>query len=204
MHHNIFDDVSRETLDRLEAYLTLLQKWNPKINLVSKSTLADAWGRHFVDSAQIFQFAPKDANNWLDLGSGGGFPGLVLSTLAMEKRPDLKVTLVESDARKSVFLNTVKRELNLTNTIVETSRIETLKPQNADVISARALASLTDLLGFSQRHLAQKGIALFPKGESWGKECGQAQEQWKFTYTAHKSVTDPDAVILEVRDLSYD
>lgn len=190
-------NVSRETLDRLEAYEALLKKWNPAINLVSASTLTQIWSRHFLDSAQIFALAPTKAGQWADLGSGGGFPGLVVAVIAAEKAPDLSVTLVESDHRKAAFLMTTANALGL-KVLVRTGRIEALPELSANVLSARALAPLGDLLGFAERHLGQGGTCLFSKGARWQDELKQAQEMWSFTYETHKSVTDPDAVVLKI------
>jgi 16S rRNA (guanine527-N7)-methyltransferase len=103
-------NVSRETMDRLKTYAHLLEKWNPRINLVSKSTIPDLWTRHIADSAQVFALAPHPVSHWVDLGSGGGFPGLVIAIIANQGKSPLRVTLVESDARKSAFLRTVIRE----------------------------------------------------------------------------------------------
>lgn len=190
-------DVSRETLARLESYDATLRKWNAAINLVSPQTLDQLWTRHFLDSAQIFALMPATSLIWADLGSGGGFPGLVVAILAAEHRPDLRVTLVESDGRKAAFLATTANALGL-SVAVKAQRIENVSPLNADVLSARALAPLTDLLGFAERHLSANGRCLFPKGMRWRDECAEAQKNWRFTYTPHRSATDPDAVILEV------
>lgn len=196
-------NVSRETMDSLETYLALLRKWNPKINLVSANTLAEAETRHICDSAQITSFIPKTARNLVDLGSGGGFPGIVIAIMAKEQLPDLSVTLVESDQRKASFLRTVLRETR-TQAQVHAKRIEDIDPQAADVLTARALAPLKSLCGFAQRHLATGGVALFPKGKTWGKEVEEAQAEWSFQCVSHKSITDPTAVVLELRDLSHD
>ncbi|MCT4556840.1 MAG: 16S rRNA (guanine(527)-N(7))-methyltransferase RsmG [Pelagimonas sp.] len=195
--------VSRETIQDLSAYRDLLEKWNPKINLVAKSTLKEAWHRHFLDSAQIYSLAGQNVQTWVDLGSGGGFPGLVVATLAKEKSPRTKFHLIESDQRKSAFLRTVIRELHL-NATVYSKRIEDVSDLKADVISARALASLTDLIGFSQHLLTKDGTALFMKGESWGKELEIAKETWRFEHKTHKSLTEENAVILELKDLIHD
>ena len=189
--------VSRETYAALEIYSALLIKWNQKINLVSASTIADLWSRHIVDSAQVFKICPNVQGVWADLGSGGGFPGLVIAILARELRPELKVVLVESDQRKSAFLSTVIRETGV-SAIVETQRIETLTPLAADIISARALAELPQLLTFATRHLHPKGIALFQKGASWQKELAHARKSWSFTSDHFTSVTAPEAVILKI------
>ena len=134
-------DVSRETVERLETHVALLCKWNPRINLVAASTLAEVWTRHVADSAQLWPLRPPGARLWLDLGSGAGFPGLVVAALAAEEAPDLRVRLVESDARKAAFLATVAREADLPAEVL-VERWQRLPPQAADVVSARALAPL--------------------------------------------------------------
>lgn len=194
-------DVSRETMIRLETYGDLLKKWNPKINLVSKSTLSDLWSRHIVDSAQIYTLAPEKFTHWVDLGTGGGFPGLVCAIIAAEKNPEVRFTLVESDARKSVFLRTVAREANVQVKVI-TDRIERAEPANADVLSARALADLTTLLGFSQRHLQKTGVALLPKGVNWQKEVQEARKSWFFEVERTTSKTESGAVILRIGGIS--
>ncbi|MDV4169161.1 16S rRNA (guanine(527)-N(7))-methyltransferase RsmG [Rhodovulum sp. FJ3] len=193
-------NVSRETLERLETYEQLLHKWNPAINLVSKNTLAEAWTRHIADSAQIFSMAPS-AKIWADLGSGGGFPGMVVAILAAELSPDQETVLVESDQRKSVFLRTVARETGVKARVLS-ERIEQVPALNADVLSARALASLTDLLGFADLHLAQDGVALFPKGENFQMEIDHALETWRFDVQKLQSATDSGAVVLKIKGLS--
>lgn len=189
-------DVSRETLERLRAYYALLNKWNPKINLVSASTLSEVWTRHFLDSAQIFDLRTP-GSHWADLGSGGGFPGLVVAILAAEKRTDMRVTLVESDLRKSAFLAHVSRDLGLDVNIV-TERIETIPPLVAETLSARALAPLDKLLEFATRHLAPDGTAIFMKGGSWRSDLELAQKMWSFKSEAHPSKTGDGAAILVI------
>lgn len=191
-------DVSRETLARLETYAALVRKWNPRINLVSRRSLDDLWERHFLDSAQIFALTgPEPVGRWVDLGSGGGFPGAVVAILGAEAAPELRVTLVESDQRKAAFLRTVSRETGVAFEVLA-ERIETLVPLGADVLSARALAPLTDLLAFAERHLRPAGFALFPKGETHAEERLEAQNRWRFTCETAKSGTDPRAVIFKI------
>ncbi|HEY0214534.1 MAG TPA: 16S rRNA (guanine(527)-N(7))-methyltransferase RsmG [Paenirhodobacter sp.] len=192
-------NVSRETIDRLEGYEQLLRKWNTAINLVSPQSLDQIWTRHFLDSAQIFQLAPAECCSWMDIGSGGGFPGLIIAILAAEVRPNLGITLVESDRRKSAFLATVARTLGLSVQVCA-ERIETLSPAHCDVLSARALAPLVDLLGFATRHLANDGICLFSKGARWQDELADARKTWSFSVDDYASVTDKNAVILKVRE----
>lgn len=194
-------NVSRETKERLEHYLALLNKWNPAINLVANSTIEEAWTRHFIDSTQIYRHAPENWTHWVDLGSGGGFPGAVIAIMAAELHPEGNVTLVESDQRKSTFLRTVFRETGVTAKVVA-KRIEAVDPLNADVISARALAELTTLLEFALMHGKSNAVCLFPKGENWQKELIAAQESWSFEYEAITSETNPLAIVLKVGELS--
>ncbi|WP_170363956.1 16S rRNA (guanine(527)-N(7))-methyltransferase RsmG [Ruegeria arenilitoris] len=193
-------NVSRETFEKLSIFVALLRKWNPKINLVSRSTLPEVWSRHVKDSIQVFHLVePK--NHWVDLGSGGGFPGLVCAILASEASPETEFTLVESDQRKSAFLRTVIRETKA-NCSVISKRIESVDPLGADVLSARALADLTTLLSFCDRHLKEDGVAVFPKGATWKKEIDAAQREWNFTTETANSLTDPQAVILKIKGVS--
>jgi 16S rRNA (guanine527-N7)-methyltransferase len=193
-------DVSRETLERLHTYAWLLRQWNPRINLVSRATLDDLWSRHFVDSAQVFELAPDTARHWADLGSGGGFPGLVVAIIAAEKRPGLNVTLVESDKRKAVFLRTVAQRVGVDVTVIA-ERIESIKPLSADVLSARALAPLSTLLGFAERHMVPAGTALFLKGAGWRSEIKEALDHWRFRCEDITSTTSPDAAILKLGEI---
>ncbi|MGI3169775.1 16S rRNA (guanine(527)-N(7))-methyltransferase RsmG [Pseudooceanicola sp. C21-150M6] len=197
-----FSDVSRETLERLTLYQDLLLKWNTKINLVAKSTLANAVQRHFQDSAQIFDLCPDRAVSWVDLGSGGGFPGLVVAILAAEQRPDVMVSLVESDQRKSAFLRSVIRETGVSATVI-TSRIEELEPQAADVISARALADLDTLLGYVALHGAPAVTGVFLKGRQWSSEVAKAKERWRFQVDIRQSKTEQEAVVLAFRNIEH-
>lgn len=194
---NLELNVSRETLERLDLYESLLKKWNKSINLVSSSTISEARNRHFVDSAQIYNIAPKDWQIWCDMGSGGGFPGMVVAILAAELKPAVSVFLLESDQRKATFLRTVAREAGIKVQVIS-DRIEKIDPISADVVSARALASLENLLGFSERHLKKGGLALFPKGATWQQELEEAQRTWSFTHEVHKSVVELNSVILSI------
>lgn len=193
-------NVSRETLNRLEVFHNLLRKWNTKINLVSKSSISDAWERHINDSLQVYHLA-GDETVWSDIGSGGGLPGLVVAILAKELHPDRHVTMVESDIRKSTFLRTVIRELDLQASVL-VSRIEQTAPMDAEILSARALADLDQLLRYAEIHLNPSGRALFFKGETWEKEVETARKSWSFDLVAHKSKTNPNAAILEVKDIN--
>ena len=189
-------DVSRETMERLEVHRRLLEQWNSRINLVSRASLGEVWSRHFADSAQLWRLKPPPARLWLDLGSGAGFPGLVIAALAAETGEG-EIRLVESDQRKAAFLATVIRTAGLPAT-VHNERVETLAPVGADVISARALAPLDSLLAMMEIHLRQGGTGLFPKGASVHKEIAEAAVRWHFEHALHPSLTDPRAAIVEI------
>lgn len=197
----ILPNVSHETTERLSLYAALLRKWTQRINLVSRASISNLQDRHFRDSAQLHALASHPVAHWADLGSGGGFPGLIVAILGMETGSPARVTLVESDMRKCAFLRTVIRETGIAAT-VRAERIEATTPLDADVLSARALADLSSLLGFAARHLAPDGVALFPKGASWKTELGEAQSKWQFASRVDKSKTDPEAVILRVTGVS--
>lgn len=194
-------NVSRETNERLAHYVDLLRKWNPSINLVAKSTLQFAWQRHIVDSAQVFDMVRSPVPHWVDLGSGGGFPGLVVAIMAMEADNPSRMTLVESDTRKCAFLRTVIRETGA-KAVVLNKRIEDIAPLEADVLSARALADLPALLAFVEQHMKPDGTAVFPKGENWQKEVQAAQSKWRFDYQFAKSETETGPVILRITGVS--
>jgi 16S rRNA (guanine527-N7)-methyltransferase len=189
--------VSRETTEALTLYLADLLKWSDAINLVSTGTRADAWDRHICDSAQLFCLAPPGFQHWVDLGSGGGLPGLVIAILAREINPGAQVTLIESDKRKSSFLLLSARKY-APNCRVLVTRAETAPAQGADVVSARALARFSGLLDLASRHLVPTGVCLFPKGAQAADEISEANARWRFDIEQHQSRTAPDAVVLRV------
>ncbi|MDG1862426.1 MAG: 16S rRNA (guanine(527)-N(7))-methyltransferase RsmG [Yoonia sp.] len=196
-------DVSRETMERLERFAALTRKWNPSINLVAKSTIPDLWDRHIVDSVQLYPLAPARPRHWLDIGSGGGFPGIIMAAISAEKSPETRFTFIESDQRKSTFLRTAARELGLRVNVIA-SRIEETEPQSADVVSARALSALTDLLPLISLHLAPDGTAILPKGKTHQQEIDVAKKVWSFDVASHQSMTDEQARILVVKGISRD
>lgn len=195
-------DVTPKTLAQLDKFVGLVEKWNPAINLVSRRSVEGIWERHVLDSAQFFDLVPRDARHLVDLGSGGGFPGLVLSILAREAMPALKVTLVEADQRKATFLSEAVRHLELTCSVI-VQRIEALAPQQAHVLTARALAPLAPLCGHLHRHLGENGVALIAKGLQVADEVSEAQKAWSFTATRHGSKTDSVSMILAITDLRH-
>jgi 16S rRNA (guanine527-N7)-methyltransferase len=195
--------VSRETIERLEIYASLLEKWNTTINLVAPSTLPTLWSRHIFDSFQVTRFLDDSVGKWCDMGSGGGFPGLVVAITSAESHPNQKTVCIESDLRKATFLRTVARETEV-NLQVTSSRIESAEPQKADIVSARALSSLTNLLTYAQRHLAESGRCVFLKGENYEDEVKEALEVWKFQLNTYHSETNPNSIILEIGDIRRD
>lgn len=194
--------VSDISLDRLVQFERLVEKWNPSINVVAKSTIGDIWHRHILDSIQLFQIARPDQRTWLDLGSGGGFPGIVVAILAAEAMPQMRVSLVESDRRKGVFLGECIRQLGL-SAAVYPSRIEDLAAQNACVVSARALAPLQSLCAFGFRHVRPGGICAFMKGATVEAEIVEAEKAWRFDLDRVTSVTDSRSSILFLRGLRH-
>lgn len=195
-------DVSRETLVKLEKYLQLVTKWNDTINLISARSAPQGWTRHVLDSVQLWPLSPVKDGIWLDIGSGGGFPGMVISILAQESAPDLRVVLVESDRRKSVFLNEAARQLGVPTTVY-CARVEALPPICANVISARALAPLNELLAMATRHLSPTGVVLFPKGSSHPAELEYCRKRWAFESETVPSRIDPAGVILKISALRH-
>lgn len=193
--------VSRETEQRLAALVDLVKKWQTAENLVASGTLRQLWTRHVADSTQLLALHPA-ARRWLDLGSGGGFPGLVIAILLGEGGADGgMVHLVESNARKCAFLRTAARETKAPVTI-HNSRIETLLADwepAVDVISARALAPLVDLFGLAAHLISPKRPALFPKGVDHAREIDEASLYWDFDLVIHPSRISEGSVILEVR-----
>jgi 16S rRNA (guanine527-N7)-methyltransferase len=193
-------NVSRETIERLEVYAALLQKWNRRINLVAPGTIDALWDRHFTDSAQLLELAPHSATKWVDLGSGGGFPGAVVAILAHATHPHLVTSLVESDQRKATFLRAIARETDSPFSVI-TDRAEQAPKSRADVVSARALAPLEVLLGYVVRHTMDGGVALLPKGANAASEVEMARKTWSFSCESNPSVTDQKAAILKIGDI---
>jgi 16S rRNA (guanine527-N7)-methyltransferase len=188
-------DVSRETSDQLNAMVNTLVRWQKAINLVSKATIEGVWTRHVLDSAQLAPLVPAEAKSLADLGSGGGFPGLVLAAL----RPDLDMTLIEADARKAAFLGEAGRRMGLKKPPrVVIGRIEDAPGAKADVVTARALAPLGQLLSWADRHRTDTAICLFHKGKGWQSELTEAMKDWDISCHPLTSKTDRDAVILRI------
>lgn len=204
--------VSRETLDHLIVYKEVLEKWQRRINLVGPATLADAWRRHFLDSAQLYPLLAAALKGrrgpavLFDLGSGAGFPGLVLAVMARGAGLPLDPHLVEADHRKAAFLAEVCRATGLARTVtIHGERIERLvldRVPRAAIVTARALAPLPALLDLAAPLLAPHGIALFLKGAKAGDELTHAGKHWKMQVDRVPSRTDPSGTILRVAALT--
>jgi 16S rRNA (guanine527-N7)-methyltransferase len=192
--------IAPDTAMRLDALAAVLARWQRAINLVAPASLPRIWTRHIADSLQLWALAPQASGSWIDLGSGAGFPGLVIAAMAAEQRPALSVALVESDSRKCAFLAEAARAMGLTPDI-QRRRIETDPPCRYDVVSARALAPLERLCGFAATHLAEGGVALFPKGAEVERELTAAARAWHYRATRTASLTDPAGVVLTVTEL---
>ncbi|MBB4016909.1 16S rRNA (guanine527-N7)-methyltransferase [Chelatococcus caeni] len=187
-------------LSALDIYVDLLRRWQDVKNLVGPRTLDHVWTRHIADSAQLLPLAPT-ARKWIDIGSGAGFPGLVLAIL-LRNREDGEVHLVESNSRKCAFLRAVSRETGA-RAQVHAGRIEDVLPSlgQADVLTARALAPLTDLLDLGKDLLRTGAIGVFPKGQDLEAELTVAAKSWNIDYDIVPSVTDPQGRICIVRQL---
>ncbi|HIJ38594.1 MAG TPA: 16S rRNA (guanine(527)-N(7))-methyltransferase RsmG [Rhodospirillaceae bacterium] len=187
--------VSRETRERLERYAALLEKWQRRINLISSTTLPDLWRRHFLDSAQLLPWL--GLGPVLDMGSGAGFPGLVLAILRGAAAP---VHLVESDARKCAFLAEVAR-VTQADVIIHNCRMEALPPFSVETITARALAPLSQLLNWSEKFLSPSTQCLFLKGRNGEDELTQAGKDWRMQITRRDSLTDPSGIIFHLKEV---
>ena len=196
----IVPSVSRETADRLIAFEELFRKWSKAINLASSSTLNELWTRHILDSAQLFPLA-SDSRRWLDIGSGGGFPGIVTACFLAEQSGG-SIDLIESAGKKAAFLRTAAGHLHVPARI-HSVRIETMwqKIETPQVVTARALASLNDLFELAEPWLTRGAKGLFQKGRDYQREIDESHVGWSFDLVQHQSAIDQASVILEITNL---
>jgi 16S rRNA (guanine527-N7)-methyltransferase len=197
--HPLLAELPEETLRRLEIYAELLQKWQRAFNLIGDSTVDDLWVRHFADSLQVAEAVPQ-ARNWLDLGSGAGFPGLV-TAIKYAAEPGARVHLVESNRRKCAFLREAARETEAP-AIVHCGRIEEVLPtlnETIDAVSARALAPLPELLAYAEKFLDQGSIGVFPKGKLISAELTPSLTAGKYLITTMESKTCASARLVLVK-----
>ncbi len=196
----MIEDVSRETISRLELYKDLLIKWQRRYNLISPKSIDVLWERHFEDSLQLLRYISYECNTIVDLGSGAGLPGMVLA-IAATHRP--QVTLIESDTNKCIFLENVSRETKVDVKIIN-GRIESAKNIRGDLIVARGLASLSKLFEYSEPLIKKNATLLFLKGERFENEVQEAKIKWNFDLEIFSSLTDSTGRILKIKNLQRD
>lgn len=185
-------DVPRETIERLEAFAALLRAENERQNLVSRASLDHVWERHILDSAQLLRFVPEDAEAWLDLGTGAGFPGLIAALLH-----PARVTMVEARKLRTDFLGRAADVLGVADRVeIVCGKVEALRDQSFDVISARAFAPLDKLLAIGSRLSTDETVWVLPKGRNAKTELEAARASWQGAFRIERSLTDADAGIL--------
>jgi 16S rRNA (guanine527-N7)-methyltransferase len=194
-------NVSRETLARVKLFVALLEEWNARHNLVSARSLAEIWRRHVWDSAQLAKFVPPDAASLVDLGSGAGFPGLILALLSRD-RAGFRTVLIEATRKKCDFLALAGDRLGL-NVEIRNSRMEDAPREPFDIVAARACAPLPRLLVYAQAFQGPNTLNLFLKGQSVGEELTEAHKSWRMQMREEPSRSDPSGVILAIRELRH-
>ena len=194
-------NVSRETISKLEQFAELLKDWNQKMNLVSRNSMEVLWERHILDSVQLINYISPTIKTLVDIGSGAGFPGLILAILMQAKIPDAKITLIESITKKTVYLKDMCGRLKLSNVTVKNERVENLKITAPDVVTARAVAALDVLCGYVSKINGNKTESLFLKGQSHKEEIAAAQKNWKFDLEIFPNRYSADGVVLKLSRL---
>ena len=192
--------VSRETMELFQVYVDLLVYWQKKTNLVANSTLGEIWHRHICDSAQYKLIFPTK-RKWLDIGSGAGFPGLVLAILGRDQ-PGFHVQMVESNGKKAAFLRKIIRETAVPASVC-VERIESVAKQfdQCEVVTARAVSSLNNLFNLTSGWLEKDAVGLFPKGREYLQELEECRGRWEFDLIKHNSQIEENSVVLEIRNL---
>ena len=190
---------SRILLEKLDIFSELLLRWQTKTNLIGNSTINIIWERHFLDSAQLYLQIDRNKKTLVDLGSGAGFPGLVLAVMFLEFGGP-KVHLIESNKRKTVFLTEASQLLGV-DIKIHNARIESILNLKGDFITARALAPLNRLVSLSQRFLSSDTICLFLKGKKFKEELGQARKYWRMRVEEISSITSPNSRILKISEI---
>ncbi len=194
-------NVSRETMEKLSTYRDLLLRWQSKTNLVAPSTIKDYWNRHVADSIQCCRIKPN-AKTWADLGSGGGFPGMVIAA-ELNNVEGMHMSLVESNVKKCAFLRTVARKIEAQVSINNVRIEDFINSDNApEVVTARALTNLNSLLAYCEPWISENTVGLFHKGRDYQKELEECHDKWRFNLIEHKSKIAEDSVILEISNLT--
>lgn|SRR5574344_696735 len=196
-------DVSRETYQKLSAFVALLTEWNFKLNLVSKNSMPEVWTRHILDSIQLIKHIDSNTKNIVDIGSGAGFPAIVLAIVLQEKNPAIKLKLVESITKKTVYLKDICEKLGLNNVEVLNTRVENYDFTDVDLITARAVASLDVLCQYCHKIGNSKTSMLLLKGKTYAEENQEAQKKWTYKLEVLPNHYSDDGVILKLSNLRY-
>jgi 16S rRNA (guanine527-N7)-methyltransferase len=194
--------VSHETAEKLTCYEMLLNEWNEKFNLVAASTLPLMWSRHFLDSAQLMSYIPDRVVSVADMGAGAGFPGIVLAILAQGTKRLMRFHEIESTGKKADFLQAVIDRLGLDVVIVR-DRVENLRHLKVDLVTARALKALPELLKLANHLIHKDSICVFPKGKALSEELTHAEKYWTFDKEIHPSRSDESGSVLVLSNLRY-
>jgi len=193
--------VSRESLARLDKLVSITLAWQSRINLISPSTIPEIWKRHILDSAQLLPLLPKNSVKIADLGSGGGFPGLVLAAIC-----DAQIHLFEATQKKVAFLQEALRHMGVVGKVHRTRLVQNIAPPDmpeVQAVTARAFAPLDELLGYASPFMTRGATGLFHKGQDVDTELTMAAKGWTLQYQKHSSLTDSHAVILEVKEIAH-
>jgi len=193
--------LSPDKVKQLTDFVEILAEWNAKMNLVSKNSFADIWSRHILDSLQLIDYIPHKAKSIVDIGSGAGFPAVVLAIAAQDKLSEIKISMVESITKKTVYLNDVIKRLNLKNINVLNSRVENTVFKSVDVVTARAVAALDILLSYQNKIGTDKTIGVYLKGQSYEQEIANAEKNWFFDCEVKQNKYNEGGVVLLVSDL---
>ena len=194
-------NVSRETLDFFSRYINILKEWQEKMNLVSPNSMKEVWIRHIADSYQLYQYLNTCSKTVYDIGSGAGFPAVVLAIAALNDGRKTQFKLIESITKKTVYLNDVKNRLGLKNVEIINARSENLALKPADFITARAVANLNKLLGFAYPLTNLNTVLILPKGQGYTDELKDAQKNWVFNLDVLKNEVQDDGVVLRLSNL---
>ena len=194
-------NVSRETFEKLCEFSDILTEWNQKMNLVSKNSLPDIWTRHILDSLQLIEYLPQNISSLVDIGSGAGFPGVILAVVLKQTQPEAKVYLVESITKKTVYLKDVCARLGLNNVEVVNKRIENTVFKGVDVVTARAVASLDVLFSYSNLICNESTNILFLKGRTFALEEAEAQKKWVYKAKIYPNKYSEDGVVMNISRL---
>lgn len=192
-------NVSRETLGQLIDFSEILCQWNEKMNLVSRNSVQDIWQRHILDSLQLVKYLPANFKTLVDIGSGAGFPAIVLAIALAEKKPEVRLNLVESITKKTLYLNDVAQKLGLKNVRIINSRVENTVFKDVDIVTARAVAALDVLLSYQHKIGGKKGLYL--KGKSYKDEIENARKIWDFRCQEIPNKYSGDGVVLLISEL---